>query len=241
MASFERTITGAKAVQDVMNILGITPPSVIAGSQDATAKQLWVLASQVGQRLLDENDWETLTREHTITTVPGTSAYNLPTDFKNYISDSQWNRTTRMPVIGHLREYEWEMLKARNLSGTTFTLLFRIDQEQVVFYDTPTTVQTIVLPYTSRSWVREVALTFRDNLNVDDDVVMYDSQLFKLALQLEWLAEKRFDTTRPQALYDSMLEKAKSKDVPGRTLTLASRGGYPYLGVLNIPSSGYGS
>ncbi len=241
MPAFNRNITGGQAVIDVMKGMGLTPPTVISSSQDPTALQLWVLASEVGQQLIGEHVWQFLSGEFTITTVPGTPGYNLPTDFDSFQCDSSWNRTTRLPAIGHLKEYEWQMLKARNLAGTTFTMLFHIDNGQVVFYDVPTTVQTIVLPYTSRGWVRTASSVRQDNLTADDDTVLYDSQLFKEALKLKWRAEKGFDVTRQQAIVDAMIAQAKAKDSPGRTLTLGQAGSYPYIGVLNIPDSGYGS
>lgn len=243
MADFERNITGGQAVSDVMEIMGLTPPATISTSNDATASQLWRLATEVGQQLITESDWQFMQRDHTITTVPGTSEYDLPNDWDAYESDSSWNRTTRLPVIGALREYEWQALQARSLAGTTFALLFRIDNNQVVFYEVPSTAQTIVMPYTSRAWCESADATPvpRDNLQVDSDVILYDSQLFKLALKLAWRAEKGFDVGREQAAYDMHLKKCTGKDKVARTLTLDRRGRFPYLGVLNTPDTGYGS
>jgi hypothetical protein len=245
MADFERTITGSQAVQDVMKILGLTPPGSVADSQNPTAKQLWVLATQVGQMLLDEIDegWQFTSRDYTITTSPGVPNYPLPDDWNGFIQDAQWNQTTRLPAIGSLREYEWQMLKARQLAGTTFTMLFRVQDGEVVFYEAPSTVQTIVLPYVTRGWVVAAdGTTRRDNLQNNDDTILYDPQLFKAGLKLMWMAEKKFDTTRQQAVYDNLLDKARGKDTPGRTLSLDRRaGGFPYLGVLNIPDTGYGT
>lgn len=243
MPDFERNITGQAAVTTLMESMGLTAPASIADSLDPTAKQLWKLATEVGQELLDEHDWQFLGKEFVITTTPGDPDYALPADFNKFIVDSQWNRTTRLPAVGSLREYEWQMLKARNLAGTTFTMLFRVENNQVVFYETPSTVQTVVLPYTQRGWVRSPDATpiYRDNLQANDDTILYDSQLFKAALRRRWRIEKGFDTTRDEDTYSQMLEKAKTKDTPGRTLSLAQGGGYPYLGVINIPDTGYGS
>lgn len=244
MANFNRNITGAQAVIDVMEGMGLAAPTSVADSQNPTAKQMWQLASELGQRLLDEGDegWQFLNREFTINTVPGTPEYDLPADFNAFIQDADWNRTTRLPAIGSLREYEWQMLKARQLAGTTFTMLFRIESNKVVFYETPSTAQEIVLPYVSRAWVRAAdGITYRDELQQNDDIILFDPQLFKAGLKLDWMAEKKFDTTRQQAVFDDLLMKALSKDVPARTLTLDRRGaGFPYLGVLNIPDTGYG-
>jgi len=241
MADFQRNITGGEAVTSVMETMGLTAPTSVYDSQDATAKQLWRLATDAGQEMLTEHQWQFLDKEFTITTVVGDPDYALPADWGRFITDSMWNRTTRLPAIGSLRQYEWQALKARNLAGTAFTMLFRIENNQVVFYDTPASVQSVVMAYSSRSWVRSAASVLRDNLQLNDDVVLYDSQLFKKKLKLMWLKEKNFDTTRAQTEYDDLLEKAKGADSPSRTISLVPRADYAYLGRLNIPDSGYGS
>lgn len=241
MADFTRRITGSAAVSSVMRSIGLTPPPLIAGSTDETAAQMWELATDVGQQLCDTYDWQWLLREHTITTVPGQELYPLPEAFNGYFEDSQWNQTSRLPVIGALTEPEWQMLKARNLAGTTFTLMFRIIADEVEFYEVTNTPQVIVLPYRSRGWVESVTGTPKDNLSENDDVVMLDPQLFKAALKLAWYSAKGFDTADASAVAQRCLSAAKAKDSPSRTLSLGTPGGMPYLGYLNIPDGGYGS
>lgn len=237
---YTRNLAGSQIVIDVMKGMGLTPPSSVASSQDPTALQMWTLLSEEGQQLLTKHYWQFLTAEMTINTTPGTPNYPLPTDFDSFIPDSSWNRTTRLPAIGNLNEYEWQMLKARNFAGTTFTMLFRIENNEVVFYETPSNVQQIVLPYNSRGWVRTALGVRQDTVTADDDVALFDSQLVKEALRLRWRVEKGFDTTRQQAVFDEVLAASIAKDSPGRTLTIGRSGGYPYIGVLNIPDSGYG-
>ncbi len=237
---FQRNVTGAAAVITVMKSMGLNAPASVADSADPTAAQLWVLATQLGQKLIDAHDWQFLQKEFTINTSIGVAAYDLPDDWQSFQEDSMWNRTTRLPAIGSLREYEWQMLKAQQLAGTTFTMLFRVENNQVLFYETPSTVQEIVLPYTSRGWVRKADDSLTDNLADNDDTVLYDSQLFKLGLKLDWLAEKKFDTTRAQTEFDDQLQTVMGRDSPGRTLSIGKGSGYPYLGWLNIPDTGYG-
>lgn len=241
MADFERNITGAKAVIDVMKILGLAAPVSVADSTDQTAQQLWTLATQAGQLLLDEHDWQVLSREMTIVTVPNTPNYALPDDWNNFQADASWNRTTQRQAIGSLRQHEWQMLKASTVAGTTFALLYRIQGGEVVFSEAPTEVMEVVLPYTSRSWVQAADTSYKDNLLNNDDVVLYDSQLFKAKLKLSWRNEKGFDTTREQAELDDILVRAKGKDTPIRTISIVPGFSFPYLGFRNIPETGYGS
>lgn len=242
MADFNRQITGSQAVTDVMKTMGLPAPASVADSQDPVAMQMWALANDVGQELVDAMNWQFLSRDFILNTIIGQTEYDLPADLQSFESDSQWNYTTRLPAVGSLRQYEWQALNARNLAGTTFQMLFRIERDKIVLYETPSTVQEIHFPYTGRGWVfRPATDAYRDTLELNDDICLFDPVLFKRRLKLAWLAEKKFDTTRAQAEFDAALAAAKGTDSTARTLSLGQRGGYPYLGVLNIPDTGYGS
>jgi hypothetical protein len=240
---FARQVTGGQAVIDVMSTSGLTPPASIYDSTDKTAQQMWALATQVGQQLMDEFDWQALGRDYTITTDGVTLDYALPADFNGFYSDSSWNRTSRLPLIGSLQQYEWQMLQARSLGGTTVAMMYQVSNDVVEFYSVGTTAQTLVLPYMSRAWVVMAdGVTYRDNLSLDDDVVRYDPQLFKAALKLAWFSSRGFDTAAVTAEYTRCLNAAQSKDAPGRAMTLNRRvPSNNLLGVLNIPDTGYGN
>lgn len=243
MADFTRRITGSEAVISVMKSIGLQPPVLVVGSTNKTANQMWELATDVGQQLCDIHDWQWLSQDHLITTVPGQALYPLPTGFDGYVTDAQWNRTTRLPIIGSLTEQEWQMLKARELAGTTFTMLFRVVNDMVELFDTPSTVQTLALPYRSRAWVLGAGDVPKDNLTENDDEVMFDPQLFKLALKVAWYTAKEFDTTAMQGAMLRLIAAAKAKDAPSRTLSLGYGGSLmePLLGYVNIPDGGYGA
>ena len=240
MAAFSRQLTALEAISQVMKGLGFVIGGTASGSTDPTALQFWQLASEIGQQLLVENQWQFSSRDHTIVTSAGVSNYAIPQDWNAYIADSSWNRTNRLPALGSLREYEWQMLKARNLSGTTFATLFRLEGGEVVFYEAPSSIQTIVLPYESRAWCESAAGTPQDTLMADADKILYNPELYKVALERIWKEKKEFDTTKITERYNKLLSAYVGKDSPGRTLTLGRSGGYPYLGVLNIPDTGYG-
>lgn len=240
-SEFSRRITAGDAVKNVMRSLGLPVPEQISESQDPVAVLLWFLATRAGQRLLSEGDWQFLDREQAINTVIGQSRYALPEDFDRYKMDASWNYTTRLPAVGSLSEQEWQMLKARQLEGTTFTMLYRIADDHVEFYDTPSTSQLIVLPYVSRAWVRRADDSYADFVSQDSDIVRYDRQLFEAALRLEWDIEKKFDTAASTQAYNTALSAAKAKNAPSRTLTLNQGPAYPYLGTINIPDTNYGA
>lgn len=244
--TFQRQPTAQQLVSELMLAMSMTVPTSIAGATDKRTKQFWQLATDAGQQLAGlPVEWAWMSAEMHITTVPGTAVYDLPTDFMGFIQDASWNRTSRLPVIGALTEQEWQMLKARLSAGTTFTVLFRVANNQIEFYDTPTSVQEIYLPYRSRGWAtgltRSTPVARSDNLQVDTDVVLFDPQLFKAKLKLMWYMAKKFPFAPEKKDFERLLAQAVGADSPGRTLTLGRGSDYPYLGILNLPDTGYGS
>lgn len=240
-SAFTRRLSAGDCVRAVLGALGhATIPGDIFGVVDANTVLLRTLLTRAGQKLVSDYNWQFLEREHVVTTTVGETHYPLPADFDRFVQDADWNRTTRLPVVGSLTEPEWQMLKARQLQGTTFTMLFRIRDDHIEFYNTPSTVQTIVFPYVSRGWVRRGDDTLADNVQYDDDVCLFDTQLLQAALRLEWDTEKKFDTSSAVQAKNKAFGAATAKDKPGRTLTLNQTAAFPYLGVINMPDTNYG-
>ena len=133
------------------------------------------------------------------------------------------------------------MLKARNLGGTTIASMFNIQDGNVTLFYVPSSAQTLVFPYKSSGWVEKADTTRTNTPTAEDDTILYDPQLFKVALRREFFIAKGIESPRVDQKYQQMLNEAKGKDTPGRTLSLRNRPEYPYIGVLNIPDTGYGS
>lgn len=239
MATFNRLITLNTAVSELMGSMGLLAPADVTASTDKTVIQMRYLANKVGEELLNENSWQVLDKDWTITTDGVTLTYDLPADWDHFYQDASWNQTTRMPTVGSLTNQEWAQLKARNLGGTTFAMLYIIQNDQLTFYSVGDTPQTIVLPYVSRGWVRSALGVLKDNLAANDDVILYDPALFKAALKRAWQMDKGFDSTAAQLAYKDALNAAISKELPARTLTLATPQ-YPYISINNLPITGYG-
>jgi hypothetical protein len=222
-----------------MGPLGLAVPLSVTDSLDKTALQMWALANKVGEELMNAEDWQVLSKDMIITTDGVTKIYPLPEDFDHFIQDSSWNQTTRLPMLGSLSEPEWQQLKARNLGGTTFAMLFRVTNDNLELYDPGSSPQTLVLPYMGRGWVRNAANELKDVLEFNDDRILFDPALFKAALKLAFMIAKGFDAMAAKFEYDKALAAAAGKQAPARTLSLGQPH-YPYLGENNLPYTGYG-
>ena len=149
--------------------LGIVQGSGDLGADVYTATepnliQLTALLKKAGRDLVDEANWTHLRQEFSVLTEAASTAqankhqtwgaYVLPTDWRNMIDQSGWNRTTRLPMAGPLSEQEWQFLSSR-LTGVVWTVLFRPMQGLMYLYPSSNTPagQEIVMAYKSANWV----------------------------------------------------------------------------------------
>jgi hypothetical protein len=242
MPAIQARLNVADTLTRVCRAIGLVPVGSPFSSSDQNIRQLTSMVTDCGQELATEHDWQFLSAEHVINTLVGVTQYALPTDLDRYVPDSQWNYSTRLPMVGSLPESEWQQLKARSLGGLTIAILFRVDDDFLELYAAPSTSQELRLPYVSRAWCTDSVGTPRDNVEADTDIILYDQTLFRKKLVLAWKAAKGFDTTAAQREYDEALSGAKAKDSPASTINIVPGGAAaPLLGNMNIPETGYGS
>jgi len=241
--------TAGQIINDALVEVGLSSVSDPFASSDPNIIQMCTLFKAVGRQLMHIHPWTRLRKEHTFTTVQGTSSYDLPSDFHVMMDQSGWNRTNRLPLGGPLSPQEWQYLKAR-LVGVVFTVLFRPMAGHIYIYpDNPTPGgYEVAFEYMSDGWVEVPGVpsnTFQDYPSASDDIILLDSLLCSRALKLAWLKAHQFDTTSAEQDYRTVLDYSIGHDsfVPMLSLTRSSmlRGNDPLLGQGNIPITGFGS
>lgn len=242
MADFNRFITIGEVIRRVMGSLGLPKVTDVASSNDATARQMWNLAIECGQDLLDAHDWQILSKTFEITTTTALE-YPLPSDFQRFVDETGWNNTSRIPLMGPIGDQQWRMLQARQLGGSTLALQYVIENDKVVLYYAPSPSQTLTMDYVSRGWIRDPSNPnqFKDIPVTDADIVLYDPRLMISFLKHKWREAKGFDTNASGAEYMGILDNMKYNDKPARDLSLSGRSSYPLIGIGNVSDTGYGA
>jgi len=246
VADYNSRISGYEIVKRVLRVVGLPVPQSVAGATDAVSVQIWQLLTELGQELLDEYQWQFRTRVFSVTTDPLIKTYDLPTDFDRFIDSTGWNNTARIPLIGPMTEQQWALLIARQLGGTTLRLQYRINQNKLELYYSPSQPNDLAMTYIGRGWVQDATdpLKYKDTMEADGDICMYDPRLIVSMLRFRWRRAKGFDTTDLEQEFINALMNAKSKDTPGVDLPLSQGrngpGQFPYLGYFNMPDTGYG-
>ncbi|MEQ1572782.1 MAG: hypothetical protein ABL993_00915 [Vicinamibacterales bacterium] len=234
-----RNLSVNELLGDVMRSMGLTPPATMVGSSNSIANQLVELSDEVGIFLLGLHAWKFFEREQLITGDGVSVSFPVPEDWEAYISTAMWDRSSSTPVAGPLDEFEWQAIKARTAAGATFTSLFRMEDENVIFYQPPASGHTLYFAYRGRGWLRNGA-SYYDAIHAADDTILHEPYLFKCALRERWREEKGFDTTLAQRRTAQALALAKAKNKPGRDLSLSRNSGFRLISMLNVPDTGYG-
>lgn len=237
--------TVAEIVSDVAIEEGLlqAPITDPYASADPNILQLTALLKSAGRMVVREHGWSHLQREFVFSTVASQAAYPLPSDFREMIEQSGWNRTTVYPFGGPIGAAVWQLTKAFPLVGTLQPFV-RFQGGQMSFSPTPTAVQTIAFEYQSWFWVRPVGQTSpsSDTPTAASDTICFNASLMVCALKLAWEKAKRMDTTAAQADYERALASEMNQDSAAPTMILGgSSDSSPAQAVWdNIPQTGIG-
>lgn len=142
-------------VSQAANELGLVSATIADpfASTNPIILQLCSLLKSLGSDVRREKQWSWLQQQYLFNTVAGQGLYPLPSDFDSIIPQTQWNRTTRLPVGGPLSPQDFQALKA-SLVGVVFTVLDRFVQGQTQMYPDTNTPggYLIAFEYISRWW-----------------------------------------------------------------------------------------
>lgn len=235
--------TVTSIISDAAILLGLKSEPVEAPftSTDVNVRQLLVIIKSAGRDLLREHPWSQLQAEHEFSTVGGEDTYAMPAGFDRHLGQTQWNRSTSLPLAGPLSPRGWQAAKALNGSaGTEF--YFRTQGAQLVLYPVPTSAQTLALEYLSRYWVQSSGAPApdKDAPTADDDIVWFDGQMMVHRVRMDFLQSKGFDSSAASLAYESALSAAKGAVTTASVKSLnsgAARGGLP---AANLPGTGWG-
>jgi len=234
--------------------VGLLKSSDPFASADPAFVQLCGLATEAGQDLVQEAEWQQLEREHSFITASGdTGLYELPDDFAYMIDQTGWQQGApgaAYPLLGPASAQWWSYLQASQLYTVTIYAWFQISSGKFQLWPQPPAVGIpIAYKYISRNWARDGASTpmdpvYKDFVATSADVPMFEKILFLKKLKLLWLQAKGFDTRYAQDEYVLALDSWKGKDKSAPKLSLNGPVGMvrPLINPLvNLPDTGLGN
>ena len=239
--AYSRYITVYEAVRRAMVRLGLPSPTTAIGSTDETALQMVALLQETVEELSNLGGWRNLSDEWEITLSPPTLAYALPDDFNGIVDSTEWDTTSRHPVVGSVPDPVWKELKARLITGTTLYLQYQLIDDTLTFLSIPSAADKITIIYNTRKWfVSSDGTTFKDVPTANDDIIRFDPNAVVQWLKMKWRQAKGFDITAAKNDAEQAVSSAFDRDISAPRLSLVPRNSVKLLGWDNIPDTGVG-
>jgi hypothetical protein len=225
--------------------MGLNQPQSIYATSELIPQQLGALLNLTGEMLVKRRVWRQLFRETTITAVAGQAAYPLPPDYARPISQTEWDRVNRWPMLGPQTPQQWQYLKSGILS-TGPRERFRLVGNTLEVWPVPgvgaPTPETFSYYYVSKWWALAAdGVTAKPKCTLDSDMTIFDDRLMVAGLKLRFYQAKQFDTSSFAAEFQTNLDDALAQDSGAQVLSLSRVPGVTLISVNNIPDTGYGS
>lgn len=235
-------------VQNVAQLVSFPTPADPAGDTDPAVVQMVQAVNLAGIDLLSMNDWQELTKIHTMSIVaasPGINqqAYSLPEDFYEFVDQTQWNSTMQWPAIGPVSPQAWQELLIRQ-TLPTLSFYWQVRGNEIYILSPPTSAQTLSFYYQSFAWVRDQddATLYKNRATKNGDVILLDSYLITLLARTKWLEMKGLDSSAAMRDFQVNYENRKGNEKGAAVLSMAQSFRYPYIDArYNAPDTGYGS
>jgi hypothetical protein len=159
--------------------------------------------------------------------------YPLPSDWDREIPQTEWNRTTRWPLLGPKSAQEWQTFKSGIVSAGP-RQRFRILGNSLQINPSPPPGQMASFEYISNAWVIGNNGTSKTTFTADDDTCVFSDSLLLTGLKTQWKQSKGLDVTFDVSEFRALLERAKSQDKSAAKLYLSQASGNILLTNRNL-------
>ncbi len=204
-------------LNSVLSQSGFLEKTAFFASTDPDDKQMAAIANRVGYEILNYFDWPELRVTGAITTVAGTTLYDLPTDFQSLVPNSAWEDDGSRPVEWPTPNNEWFMYKFSTWStGGTARIKMYGDQIEVL---NDTDGDDFSYEYITNAYAETSGSDRITAFSADSDTFRLDDQLLVLGIQAHWQQAKQMPAyTEHFGNYQRKMTEAIGRANTGRTI-----------------------
>jgi hypothetical protein len=195
-------------VQRVCDEVGLPRPAVVATSTDQLARQMFSLANAELEELSKRFDWPQLTREYTFPTVVGIAQYNLPADYRKFLSNTLYDMTRYYKMRGSVSPGEWQRTKSMNL-GSLSCAKVRIygNPLKLNVVPTPVSVENVVFEYLTENYAVNAGNAEIPRFTADGDSPIIDEGLIRMGLKWRIKHAKGLEFSADLAEYEGVVNR----------------------------------
>jgi hypothetical protein len=222
-------------------MLNINEPSTLEGSLDATALTMTALLEGIGNSLVDEHDWKSLSKQ-TYFVSTGAESYTIATalglaDFRNIIISNIYDRTNNQIIKPQSAERYQE---DKSLVGSSAFYRYRLLGNSIYFNPAIPTGSNLYFEYKTKNW-----LEYNDGINPvsykylitrNTDTPLLDDMLLIFGLVWKYRDAKGFTFDEHYRTYERRLEQLKNAD---KDLGIVDFGKRIYIDYPNFPNTSY--
>ena len=221
-------------ITQVCRRIGIVAPASVSSSSHPQIIQLMALANEEGQDLSARYPWQSLRQESTFVTVAvedqGVITTLAGADFRYILNDIMWNRSLLRPVFGPVQPYEWQNLKARNITGPWAQYIMR--GNHVRFIPVPVAGNTIAFEWISKNWVTVALGGTSATWTADADTGLLEEEIMAQGILWRWKAAKGLEYAEDYAKYERQVADQMGRDGGKAVLNMEGSNGDVPVGIL---------
>lgn len=209
-------------------------PTYIVSNEDDTAKQLLAFARKVGGELVRDYDWQELAKTSSVTTVAGTSTYDLEDDYERLAPDTMWDTDSYRRMRGHTSKRSWSAITSSQVP-TAATYYWRLHGNLIHVYPTPGAAFTFTYEYLSSHYCETSGGTDLAEWTSDTDVPLLPDDLFINGIKYYFSKANNLPYGDAEAEYDWVIQSRQTRNTPSPTVNLGPRQSNRFVQLLNIP------
>ena len=234
-------------VQNVAAMVSYPVPDDPAGSSDPAVVQMVQATNMAGIELLSMYDWQELVKRHALTIqadLPNVreQAFALPTDFYDWVDQTNWNATTQFPSLGPVSPQMWQQLLIRT-TLPTLSFYWQVRDNLLYVLAPPNSPQTMSFFYLSAGWVRDAddPDLYKNRMTKNGDTARLDPPMLTYLARAKWLEMKGLDSSAAMRDFFTMYQDRIAARKGAAVLSMARDFRIPYIQPLtNTPDTGYG-
>lgn len=219
--------------------LSLPRQTAYVGSAVSAARTMLAVANAAGRALMRVHEWGALQSVGTVTTADGTSSYALATDYDRMIADTGWDRTNDWMMVGPDSPQINRYLNESGVAQTGARKRFRLQGTNIIFFPTPTAVETLVYEYVSNKWARSTVPVAQTKFQADTDTTVFDPDLMKAEIKWRYLEARGLSFDDPKEAARVLREQKIAADLGGTSISMAPDPGSQFIELENLPDSSW--
>lgn len=204
-------MTVLSIIQDASNVIGIERPDQVFSSDTRTMREVQEAINEAARQVLNDYDWQALTKTASIAGDGSSTAFPLPTDYFRMTKTTElWSNQAPGWNIVAVEPSQYLALDATTI--TTWQGYWSIFGNNLNIMPARASGETVRFLYINKNFANSSGGTPKASFTADDDTFVLDDRILRLCFIAQWKANKGVDFAADQNSYEMALNYAQSRD-----------------------------